>query len=482
MRIRKTFLLLLCVLVSTSASSRVFLRWAYGGVPPAKTLGINDVVISWNDGAPSLLESARKQGYHVYFEATPQQASTAAEAGKNSAAGVLLKVSPSEQTDADATLQNLRSLYPKLTFLLLNPAGKQPQMRGTLVLNKNGILEVSSPTAQPWLDTNLALVRIEQALRPAQVPLYSFEWELTDSLQKIQGPNVEDYLLAIAEAGAFHADLVLNLHESLQKALSQNDADAMNAWKQMQRYLEFYSRKIDPRVEPAANIGVLAGDYKKSYEPINLLARHNIPFRILRPSELTPDHLREFDMLVVLGSATQNIKSITDFAARGGIAILVDLPGSYPWQSAQRVQTGDRWVAYAVGKGRVIELSEPVPDPETFAQDIRRLMNKQKVLISLWNALTTVAVPYREPHGGVTMLELVNYAEDSLRVQVQVKGSFHTIRYETPERGCCESLTPVQHDGFTEFVIPELRIGGRVHLKAARAGDRHARGNRTERQ
>ncbi len=412
----------------------MFVRWTYPDVPPAKILGLNDLVISWNDGALSLLESGHKQGYHVYLEATPQQASAAAEAGKNIAAGVLLKISPSEQTDVDASLQTLRSLYPKLIFLVLNP-GKQPQMRGTLVLNKNGILEVSSPTAQPWLDTNLALVRIEQALHPRQVPLYSFEWELTDSLQKAQGPHVEDYLLAVAEAAAFHADLVLSLHENLQKALAQNDADGMNLWKQMQGYLEFYSRSKEP-VEPAGNIGVLAGDYKKSYEPINLLARHNIPFRILRPTDLAADRLKEFDMLVVLASPPHH------------------------------------WVAYAVGKGRVIELSEPVPDPETFAQDLRRLIDKQKVLISLWNALTTVAVPYRKPHDGVTMLELINYAEDPLRVQVRVKGSFHSIRYATPERGCCESLTPVQHDGFTEFVIPALRIGGRVHLKERHGGER----------
>jgi len=433
---------------------------------------VNDLVVPWDSGATSLLESARKQGYYVYLEATPEQASAAAEAGKNSAAGVLLKVSPSEQADVDTVLRNLRSLYPKLTFLILNPAGKQPQMRGTLVLSRNGILEVSSPTAQPWLDTNLALTRIEQALRPDQVPLYSFQWELIDSLQKLQGPNVEDYLLAVAEAGAFHADLVLSLHENSQKALAQSDPDGINLWKQMQRYLEFYSRRIPP-VEPAANIGVLAGDYKKSYEPINLLARHNLPFRILRPSDLTADRLKEFVMLIVLASAMQNVKSITDFAARGGTAILVDLPGPYPWQSVPRVQTGEHWVAYGVGRGRVIELSEPVADPETFAQDIRRLMDKQKVLISLWNALTTVAVPYREPHGGVTILELVNYAEEPLRVQVRVKGSFHSIRYETPERGCCESLTPVARSGFTEFVVPDLRIGGRVHLKEGRFGQRH---------
>lgn len=448
----------------------MFIRWTYPDVPPAKTLGLNDLVISWNGDAASFLESSRKQGYHVYLEVTPQQASAAAEAGKNIAAGVLLRVSPSEQIDVDATLQTLRSLYPKLTFLVLH-LGKQPQMRGTLVLNKNGVLEVSSPTAQPWLDTNLALVKIEQALHPRQVPLYSFEWELTDSLQKVQGPHVEDYLLAVAEAAAFHADLVLSLHDNLQKALAQNDADGMHLWKQMQDYLEFYSRSKEP-VEPAGNVGVLAGDYKKSYEPINLLARHNIPFRILRPTDLAADRLKEFDMLVVLASPPQNIKSITDFVARGGTAILVDLPGPYPWQSSRRVQSGDHWVAYAVGKGRVIELSEPVPDPETFAQDLRRLIDKQKVLISLWNALTTVAVPYRKPHDGVAMLELINYAEDPLRVQVRVKGSFHSIRYATPERGCCESLTPIQHDGFTEFVVPALRIGGRVHLKERHAGER----------
>jgi hypothetical protein len=471
MCIRKTIFVLFCVLVSTSAWSRVFLLWTYPTVPPAKTLGVNDLVVSWEGSTPSLLESARKQGFDVYLESTPQQASNAAEACKNSATGILVKISPSEQTDVEGVLKNLRSLYPKLTFLILNSAGKQPQMKGTLVVNKNGILEVSSPTAQPWLDTNLALTRIEQALRPAQVPLYSFQWELTDSWQKLQGPNVEDYLLAVAEAGALHADLVLSLHDNLQKGLAQNDAGSLSLWKQMQGYLEFYSHH-KRQVDAASNMGVLAGDYKKSYEPMNLLARHNIPFRILRPGDLMADRLKEFDMLIVLASVPQNIKSITDFATRGGMAILVDSPGSYPWQSAKPAQTGEHWIAYAVGKGRVIELSEPVPDPETFAQDIRRLMGKQELLISLWNALTTIAIPYRKTHIGMTMLQLVNYAQEPLRVQVRVKGSFHSIRYETPERGCCESLSPVLRDGFTEFVVPDLRIGGRVHLNEASEGKR----------
>jgi hypothetical protein len=133
-------------------------------------------------------------------------------------------------------------------------------------------------------------------------------------------------------------------------------------------------------------------------------------------------------------------------------------------------------VSYAVGKGKVLELSEPVTDPETFAQDIRRLLGKENVLMSLWNGLTTIAVPYREHGGTVKVLEFVNYAEEPLRVQVQVKGSFASIRYETPEHKCCESLVPLKHNGFTEFVIPELRIAGRVHLEANQANDSRASG------
>ena len=157
-------------------------------------------------------------------------------------------------------------------------------------------------------------------------------------------------------------------------------------------------------------------------------------------------------------------EAIADFASKGRTVVLADSHGSYPWHSAPSAPTSDHAVSYSVGKGRIIELSEPVIDPETFAQDVRRLMEKDQLSISLWNALTTIAVPYRVSDGPEKIVELVNYAEDPLQVQVQIKGFFSSIRYETPERDCCESLTSVQRDGFTEFVIPSLRIAGRVYL------------------
>ena len=91
--------------------------------------------------------------------------------------------------------------------------------------------------------------------------------------------------------------------------------------------------------------------------------------------------------------------------------------------------------------------------------------------MSLWNGLTTIAVPYRAHGGTLKVLNLINYAAEPVRVQVQLKGSYSAIRYETPGQECCKSLVPVKHDGFTEFVIPDLMIAGRVHLEAEQAAD-----------
>ena len=162
-------------------------------------------------------------------------------------------------------------------------------------------------------------------------------------------------------------------------------------------------------------------------------------------------------------------EAISDFASRGGVVVAVGAPGQYPWQSSALVPAGEHSVAYAVGKGKVIELPGPVIDPETFAQDIRRLLDQDtdKLSISLWNALTVIAIPYHI--GSEKVVELVNYSQEPIAVQVRIRGLFSSIRYEAPERSCCASLTPEYRKGFTEFVVPDLRIAGRVHLSNRRA-------------
>ena len=273
----------------------------------------------------------------------------------------------------------------------------------------------------------------------------------------------------MAEAGAFHAELILELDASLQKALSQRDSQAWALWKQVRSYAEFYSQPAQASLQAAADVVVVVDDLDPSDEAMNLLARHNIPFKVWLPTGFQSGDLEGVAVVVVFAKPEKELAvRLEHLASHGKTVVLVDAHGSYPWQSRDAVRLNEHAVSYAVGSGKVLELSEPVSDPETFAQDIRRLMatdtDKDKADISLWNALTVIAVPYSVRGGREKLVELVNYAQETIPVQVQVKGTFSSVVYETPDRACCESLTPVQRGEFTEFVIPSLRIAGRVRL------------------
>ena len=473
MNLGKRFLRLIWLSVALVPAGRceVLLRWTTNEVPPAKTLGVTAIVIPWNEAGQKLLPLARKQGYRVYVEAgNDSLAAAAAAVSKESVAGIILKIEPAERTSAEKTLAKVRELYPKLPILMVDTRGKQPDMKGWLVFKKDGILQVSSPTSQPWIDSNLALLRSQRSLESADTPLYTFLWDLSDPLEQKQGPSAEDYSLAVAEAGAFHSDLILEIPENQQKALAGGDREASKNWAQVKTYLDFYGRGRSGGAEIPARVAVVTDDYDLSYEALNLMARHNIAFRVLRKAAAKPAAVEAFDILVVFSRADAELtKSIAAFAERGGTAVLVDLGGDFPWHRSQP-KTNGHSVSYDVGKGRVIELGEAVSDPETFAEDIRRLMVKQTIPVSLWNSLTTLVVAYPGEKADDVVVELVNYAKEGVEVQVRVKGNFDSVRFESPEGGCCKTLKPSRVDGFTEFVVPDLVIGGRVYLGAKSGG------------
>ena len=463
------------LMFSTAARSSVFVRWTQPDLPPARDLGISDLVVSWDRGTSSFVKTAHSQGYRVYAEVTLQQANTAAESvGEKGLAGLVLDIADSDRAAGESAFQRLRSAHPKVRFLVLSQ-GKQPQMRGNLVIKRNSVLEVSSPTAQPWIDTNLALIRVQQRSHPDELPLYSFSWNgSTNGSNLGQQPAITptDYSLAVAESCSFQADLILELEEGMQRAFIAQDLQAKIFWKEVRSYIDFCTHAGEQGLKPAANVAVVVDELDTSDEVMNLLARHNIPFKVFLPSDLRAENSAAFDVVVVFAKRDQTAyKRIANLADHGKTVVVVDAHGAYPWQTHEAVRVNEHTASYAVGKGKVLELSEPVADPETFAQDIRRLLGKQDVLMSLWNGLTTIAVPYRGPGGTLKVLNLVNYAAEPVRVQVQLKGSFSAIRYETPGQECCQSLVPAKHDGFTEFVIPDLMIAGRVHLEPEKAAD-----------
>jgi hypothetical protein len=459
-------------LLPNVAWSRVMLRWTAADVPPPRRLGVSDLVIAWDHVPRNLTQSAAHIGYTVYAEAPPEQAAVAAQsANKSGIAGVIVNPGDTPRGSIAKLVRALQAKYPKIRFLVENPDALQPKMRGTLVMNRDGVLLATSPTAQPWIDTNLALVRLEQAFWPEQTPLYSFAWELTGAAKQ-EGPAVTDYALAIAEAGAFQADVILTLPENLQFGLLHNEPGATNLWNEVRNFVRFYS--IHRQQSHESNIAVITDDDPSSFEPINLLVRHNLDVRVVPAVRFSAAATRGFDVLVFLtpppGAA---LPALTRYTRRGGTVVLLNPEKKkYPWQSAQPAQSPQNSASYSVGSGRVIELLQPISDPESFAQDIRTLVPDDKVHLGLWNALTVIGL--MDHNDKNENIELLNYAGDPLQVQVRVKGSYQTVRYETTEHGCCAVLHPSVENGFTEFTVPSLEIAGRVHLESGGSQETHS--------
>jgi hypothetical protein len=436
-------------------------------VLPARTLFAHGLAIPWR-AASALVESARNQGYRVYAAVTLEQAPAAANNCRAlGLSGIILEAGDSEQERAEKVARDLRMSYPTLTVLSPDPRAKQPAMMGSTVISEHGILQISSPTEQPWIDSNVALVEFDRAFRPTQTPLLDFQWELSDALQQQLGPRTENYLLAVAEAGALHSDLILNLHPSLETALVSGSDQAWAIWKRVAQYVEFYLRESERPVADQANVGVVTDNYDTSYEATNLMARHNIPFRVLPTTHLKPQELHGLALIVIFALPDEDaIRQLADFVDAGGETILVNLRSPFPGPSSGGRRVNADSVIYTLGKGKVIEIAGGVTDPGKFSEDVRRLLGKEKLPISLWNASTIVAIPYKLPGASTATVELVNYSADPMPVQVRIHGTYSEVRYETPEHGCCDVLTPTHQNGFTQFDVPWLRIGGRVHLGA----------------
>jgi hypothetical protein len=464
-------LLLASVLAAEPAFAKVFLRVSASALPPAKALGVSDVVLLWPLSDLSALRTAGASGYQVFLQASQGELSAASEAAERAnAAGVILDGGNQGPEAIPAALARARAEHPKLTYRLLDPGGKEPQMKGRLVVDRDGILQVSSPTSQPWIDSNLALVRLARAFHPESVPLYTFRWDLSEAMRKNLGPAAEDYALAIQEAAAFRADVVLDLHERLQTGLAQDSPEAWQLWNRVKRYLP--SEPGGPRkLDPLASTGVVADDYGASYEGINLMARHNLAFIVLRPSDLQAKRLQGLNTLVVFAApADPQGAVLREFAKKGGMVVLVNLQGRFSWHAAQPVRSDAHSAVYQVGAGQIVELREPVIDPEAFARETRRWIGAERSILGLWNSLTTVAAGYSDKETGETVLELVNYALEPVPVQVRVRGRFSSIRYESPEDGCCRLIPAVERAGAAEFVVPALFIGATVTLGAAPPG------------
>jgi len=411
--------------VTASARAEVLIRWDRDRIPSPDSLGISTVVVPAKNRAA--IESASAQGYRVFLE-VDGAAVPAFVPPAQRFAGVVVK-----GTVAPKQLQLLRDrMKPRgARVVALEERGKWPHIRTNWVTKNNEVLQVTGRSSQPWIENNAALMRIAEADEDAPPPLLTYTWTPITLSDKDEGPRLENYLVAIAEAGSFGGDLLLPLHERFESRLLMGQPQARAEWAEIRRYVAFYSWSLPHPYRPIASIGVVTAEPVLWFEVMNLLGRHNLPYELIAPSKLAGRRLDDLKVLIVLDelSAAQQ-KILAEFESKGGAV---------------------NRVAGAVG------------DPNVFALKVRQMLGADRRPIDIWNGITVLAAPYEDPDGGAVLVTVLNYAHQELPVQLRVRGTFAQVHYESPEEG--PSLVPhQQRNGFTEFVLPALRVGGRVFL------------------
>jgi hypothetical protein len=450
------------LLVPAGTRAEVLVRWTEAQVPSRQSLGIETLVIPAGNGAA--ITDAIDKGYRVFVAIEGTKLAGFAPAPRKIAGIVVEGLVPAgELRQARARLQ-----ASGIRLLRTDDRGKWPHIRTNWVTTERGVLQVTGRSAQPWIENNAALLRIGRAASPPSPPLLTYAWKPSVLSDADEGPALDDYLVAIAETGSFGGDLLLPLHPRLQQRLLLGQPRAREEWTGIRRAIEFHAWDLPRRYEPVANIAVIAVDPMAGFELLNLMARHNLPFELVSPAEAATRDLSSMDLLISLASPdAAQAQVLSRFAEQGGAVVIMPEQGGksdsakWPWRhSPGSESTGGR--AYVQGKGQVIELTTPVTDPDAFAMAMRQVLGPDRRVIDIWNGITVLAAPYRDPEGSV-LVTLLNYAHQELPVQLRVRGTFAVVQYESPDQP--PALIQFEHrNGFTELVVPALRTGGRLFL------------------
>jgi hypothetical protein len=447
---------------ASEASAETLIRWGLDRIPSPQALGITTVVVPADQATG--IRSALEQGYRVHVEVEAKAASTFKPIPGT--AGVIVKGAP--------TAEQIGPLVKWAGPLrIADDRGKWPHIRTNWVTRNKDVLQVTNRSSQPWLENNDALVRIAMARmeHPISPLLLTYTWQPVTVSDLDRGPRLENYLVAIAEAGSLGVDLVLPLHRRFEEMLVMGDPDARSDWEEIRRFVSFYAWNLPFRHQPLANVGVVTADPMRSFEVMNLLARHNLPFVPIAPGALASAGLDEIGLLIVLDDPDEpGLQRMQAFATHGGTALVAGTAAvksrsagkPLPWHAFPAVK-GERRVAYTVGKGRIIESEDAPVDPNTFALEMRQLLGSERRIVDIWNGITVLVSPFARYSGDGMLLTALNYAAQPLPIQVRVRGTFSRVQYEAP--GQPAVLLPFEHrDDGTEFVLPALRIGARVFL------------------
>jgi len=328
-------------------------------------------------------------------------------------------------------------------------AGVAPSARN---LSEMGIR--GAPSSEPWIQSNLWLVRSFVLASPSRPVWIS---------SQLENASTVDYARAIADAAAAGGRWIISLDDALRVQMRARNDAALQVWRSLSSYLKFVESHVAWRELSAyGNVGIvldsLSANQTLADEYLNLASRRQVPYRLADRSGLNAAAVAKFRALVAIEldppSATER-KLLQDFAENGGLVI-----AGPSWGGAPKTET---FVEVPVGKGRVVVYKDP--DPETLARDLKELLSDDDLGVVPFNVPSVITIASGGGSGQPLLVHLVNYFDHPVEaITLRVAGKFRSARMETPE-GVAVHPPLRDSEGKTEVTIPKLLVWGTVSME-----------------
>ena len=434
---------------------------------------VNCLLVTWSAPAGGAVEAEQQQLVKVYAEAAHKRglvvlglvyaagdaSKIAADANRAELDGLVLEGEFTSEFSAD-----LRKAAGSLLVVeiakdadswrlkpapIVAVAGAAPSAR---MLSEMGVR--GAPSSQPWIESNIWLVRsfgLGSSLQPV--------W-ISSQLEKA---SVADYERAVADAAAGGGHWIVSLDDGLRAKLRARDASALEEWHRVSSYLKFAESHAGWRtVAPYGRVGFAldAASTKQELadEYLNLMTRRQVAYRLVARSGLNAAAVATFRAIVATEldpPTAAERKLLQDFADDGGLVIV-----GPSWGDAPKTEP---FAEIPAGKGRVAVYRDP--DPEAVARDLKELLSDEDLGVVPFNVPSVIMFARGGDPGQPLVVQLVNYSDHPAEaITLRVAGKFRSARLETPE-GAAVALALRDAEGSTEVTIPKLLLWGTVSME-----------------
>jgi hypothetical protein len=433
----------------------------------------NCLLVTWSASADTAVEGEQQQLVKAYAEAAHRHglavlglvyaagdaSKIAADAARAQLDGLVLEGEFAPQFPADLHKAAGSMLVVEIAkdaapwrwkpAPIVAVAGVVPSARN---LSEMGIR--GAPSSEPWVESNIWLVRSFALTSPSRLVWISSQPENASAV---------DYARAVADAAAAGGRWIVSLDDALRAKLRARDASALEAWRRLSSYLKFAESHGTWRaLAPYGNVGIVLDPASTKQdladEYLNLATRRQVPYRLVARSGLNAPAVAKFRALVATEldppSASER-KLLQDFAQNGGLFI-----AGPSWGNAPRTAP---FAEVPAGKGRVVVYKDP--DPEAVVRDLKEQLSDEDLGVVPFNVPSVITFASGRGPGEPLLVQLLNYFDHPVEaITLRVAGKFRSARLETPE-GAAVDLPLRDAEGGTELTIPKLLVWGAVSME-----------------